>query len=297
MKALQGSFHAFGADPRDSTLTFSLDPRSKPPATSLTEAIEQADWEKELFCYSNILIGLQAATLSNWVKVKKILQVLEEARPPPGILRLLALYLSGVFQQGVANLAGALRTFESPQFNLEVLSDATRGHIEKDLSILAALNRLWIMQNTTMVDEQKTAELLDRLGAVHTEHPDEEIRTAHHLVLATVPTNPPSSINQIKHHIGAALTAATKLGNTHSLAMALNLMRARLFENVVGDQAMKSAKAGAAQAKKSGNLLWMSVAEGMLAQTYEVHGQMAEARAARGDGIRRANEAFAMTKC
>jgi hypothetical protein len=243
------------------------------------------------------LIGLQAATLSNWGKVKKALQVLEEARPPPGVLRLLALYLSGVFQQGVANLPGALRTFESPQFDLDVLTDANRGHIEKELSILAALNRLWIMQNTTMSDEEKTAELLDRLGAVHAEHPDEEIRTAHHLVLATVPTNPPSSINQIKHHIGLALTAATKLGNTHSLAMALNLMRARLFESVVGDQAMKSAKAGAAQAKKSGNLLWMSVAEGMLAQTYEVHGQIAEARATRGDGIRLANEAFAMTKC
>ncbi|OIW29773.1 hypothetical protein CONLIGDRAFT_654231 [Coniochaeta ligniaria NRRL 30616] len=273
------------------------DPRSKPPATSLPEAINQADWEKELFCYSNILIGLQAATLSNWAKVKKTLQVLEETRPPPGVLRVLALYLSGVFQQGVANLPSALRTFESPQFDLDTPGEANRGHIEKELSILAALNRLWIMQNTTMSDEKKTAELLDRLGPVHAEHPDEEIRTAHHLVLATVPTNPPSSINQIKHHIGLALTAATKLGNTHSLAMALNLMRARLFESVVGDQAMKSAKAGAAQAKKSGNLLWMSVAEGMLAQTYEVHGQIAEARMTRGDGIRLANEAFAMTKC
>lgn len=229
--------------------------------------------------------------------MKKILQVLEEARPPAGVLRVLALYLSGVFQQGVANLPGALRTFESPQFDLDTLGDGNRGHIEKELSILAALNRLWIMQNSSMSDEKKTAELLDRLGAVHAEHPDEEIRTAHHLILATVPTNPPASINQIKHHIGAALTSATKLGNTHSLAMALNLMRARLFESVVGDQAMKSAKAGAAQAKKSGNLLWMSVAEGMLAQTYEVHGQLAEARMTRGDGIRLANEAFAMTKC
>lgn len=243
------------------------------------------------------MIGLQAATLSNWGKVKKTLQVLDEAGPPPGVLGLLTLYLSGVFQQGVADLPAALRTFESPQFDLEVLGDANRGHIEKQLSILAALNRLWIMQNTTMSDEKKTAELLDRLGTIHAEHPDEEIRTAHHLVLATVPTNPPSSINQIKHHIGLALTSAKKLGNTHSLAMALNLMRARLFESVVGDQAMKSAKAGAAQAKKSGNLLWMSVAEGMLAQTYEVHGQIAEARATRGDGIRLANEAFAMTKC
>lgn len=144
---------------------------------------------------------------------------------------------------------------------------------------------------------KKTAELLERLGPIHAEHPDEEIRTAHHLVLATVPTNPPSSINQIKHHIGLALTAATKLGNTQSLAMALNLMRARLFESVVGDQAMKSARAGQAQAKKSGNLLWMSVAEGMLAQTLEVHGQVAEARAIRGDGIRLANEAFAKTRC
>jgi hypothetical protein len=278
-------------------LLLSPDPRSKPPATTLPEAVKQADWEKELFCYSNILIGLQAATVSDWAKVKMTLKALEDAAPLPGVLKVLALYLTGVFQQGVANLDQALRTFENPQFDLESPDNAKRGHIEQEVSILAALNRLWIMQNSSKTDEKKTAELLDLLDRTCATYPDAEVRTAHSLILATVSTNPPSSINQIKQHIGSALTTATKLGNTHCMAMALNLMRFRLFESVVGEQAMKSAKAGSAQAKRSGNLLWMSVAEGMLAQTLEVNGLVAEARATRGDGIRLANEAFARTKC
>lgn len=279
------------------TANHSLDPKSKPPAASLPDAIQRADWETELFCYTNILMGLQAATLSEWAKVKKVLRVVEEAGPRSEVLKILTLYLSGVLQQGVANLDGALRIFESPEFDLESTENRQRGHIQTEVSILAALNRLWIMQHSSKADYKKTADLLDVLHPLCADSPDLEIGAAFNLILATIKTNPPSSINQIKRHIQLALNGAQKTGNTHCLAMALNIMRCRLFENVVGEQALKSAKAGSAQAKKSGNRLWMSVAEGMLAQSFEMQGAIAEARATKGDGIRLANEAFARTKC
>ena len=43
---------------------------------------------------------------------------------------------------------------------------------------------------------------------------------------------------------------------------------------------LKSAKAASNQAKRSGNTLWMSVADGMLAQSYDVQGQSLDARKA-----------------
>ncbi|KAK4122120.1 hypothetical protein N657DRAFT_681933 [Parathielavia appendiculata] len=73
-----------------------------------------------------------------------------------------------------------------------------------------------------------------------------------------------------KRHIQQSLSGAQQTSKTQYLSMALNIMRARLFEYMVGEQAIKSAKAGSAPARKSGNVLWMSVVDGMLAQSFEM---------------------------
>ena len=170
------------------------------------------------------------------------------------------------------------------------------SRIETELSILAALNRLWVMQEPNQTDDTETAELVDLLRPICEDNPDQEIRTVYNLVLSSIRLNPPTSINQIKRHIQQSLSGAQQTSNTMYLSIALNVMRCRLFENVVGEQALKSARAGSAQARKSGNVLWMSVAEGMLAQSFEMQGALEEARAAREAGVRLANEAYAKTQ-
>lgn len=172
------------------------------------------------------------------------------------------------------------------------------SRIVTELSILAALNRLWILQEPLQVDDVETADLIDLLRPICEDNPDQEIRTVYNLVLAAIgpSVNPPMSINQVKRHIQQSLSGAQQTSNTQYLSIALNIMRARLFENVVGEQALKSARAGAAQARKSGNVLWMSVADGMLAQSFEMQGALAEARAAHESGVKLANEAFAKTR-
>lgn len=55
----------------------------------------------------------------------------------------------------------------------------------------------------------------------------------------------------------------------------------KFFRGVVGDQAENSARASQKLAKKSGDSLWISVADGLLADTLEVQGKHAEAVAAR----------------
>ncbi|TPX09668.1 uncharacterized protein E0L32_009141 [Thyridium curvatum] len=270
-----------------------------PSPSSLPDAIDRARWRKEMECYIHIMIGLHSATHSDWARVKSSVHVVEKLlkHQRDTSLETMAMYLSGIYQQGVGELDSALRLFEHQRFSLiEDGTHATRK-TEKDLSILAALNRLCILQAPSQArgNEGKTDELIEQLTQICPDHPDPEIKTAFNLVMATVETNPPMSINQAKRHIHLGLKGAQTANNTHCLSIALNIMRFKLFENVVGEQALKSAKAGATQAKKSGNLLWMSVADGMLAQSYEVQGALSEAREAQQSATRYANEAFEKT--
>ena len=52
----------------------------------------------------------------------------------------------------------------------------------------------------------------------------------------------------------------------------------------MGEQAEKSAKASANLARKGRDSLWISVADGVLAETLECQGKMEEAEAARREG-------------
>ncbi|KAM7207573.1 MAU2 chromatid cohesion factor [Naviculisporaceae sp. PSN 640] len=265
---------------------------------SLPEALKNSDWAKELACYSHVLIGLQSATLCDWAKVKSCLQAIQEIQPSSEFLEMITLYLTGVFHQGTANLSEALGIWKDERFDLERKIGA-KNHVstvvQTELSILSALNQIWIMQEPAYQNDVETGRLVDQLRPLCEDNPDSEIRTAYHLVLASCNFNPPFSINQIKSHIQHSLAGAQQTSNTQCLSIALNTMRCRLFENVVGEQALKSARAGSAQAKKSGNILWMSVAEGMLAQSYEMQGALADAQLSREMAIKLANEARSKT--
>ena len=167
-----------------------------------------------------------------------------------------------------------------------------KGRFESDLAILAALNRIWIMQNPQHIDEAKVQELVDFLTPICVDHPDKEIKTACNLALSAI-YSPALSIHKAKGHIQLALSSSQETSNSHHLSISLNVLRCRLFENVVGLQALKSAKAGSTQAKRGGNILWMSVAEGMLAQSFEMQGILDEAKSAMVTGTQHANEAMA----
>ncbi|KAK4177697.1 cohesin loading factor-domain-containing protein [Triangularia setosa] len=269
----------------------------------LPEALKQHDWARELTCYTHILIGLQAATVTDWAKVKQSLDAIREqphsssSSSSGSSLEILTLYLEGCLWQGTANMDEALTVWKNPRFELDPTGAYKNGsRLETELCILATLNRVYIMQEPNHKDSAETAELVDLLRPICEDNPDLEIRTAWNLVLASSTFEPELSLNQAKRHIQGGLSGAQQLNNTQYLSMALNIMRCKLFENVVGEQALKSAKAGSTQAKKSGNLLWMSVAEGMLGQSYEIEGQVGEARRAREEGVRLANEAYDKTQ-
>ncbi len=264
-------------------------------------------------------MGLNAATHCEWAKVHGCLAQLAgpvaEARDGP--LEALALYLKGVLRQGQGELNDALLIFEDPRLAIQqarsdsggggpasaaaavaaaASSAANEGHVREEVALLAAMNRLLIMQLHRLRDEAQINLLVEQLSAACAGHANPEIKTAFSLVMAAITTDPPLSMLDVKQHIQQGLNGSTASSNAQCLNIALNTMRYRLFDNVVGEQALKSAKAGSTQAKKSGNILWMSVADGMLAETYEVLGQTAQAQAARQAGVQYANESWQRTQ-
>lgn len=273
----------------------------RPAAYSLPMAIEQAEWRAEIGCYIYTLIALTSATRTQWAKVHDCLQKIEALSPQPRAkrLNLLVLYVRGVYHQGTGDLDTAFQIFSDRKLEVPDPNDSSysnSGIAPPEVALLATLNRIWILQDPSRRDDVQTMELVDRIRPYCSDHPDFELRTAFNLVAAAIETNPPQSIQTVKRHISSGLKWAQSANNTQLLGIALNLMRSRLFDSVVGDQAVKSAKAGRAQAQKAGNLLWMSVGEGMLAQTEEMQGQVEEAERLRQSGTLHANEAFAQAE-
>ena len=275
--------------------------KPSPTPTCFPDGVRQAEWEREVNIYAHVLTGMQAATHCDWAKVQECIIKIKPLRPPAGLLANTAAYLSGAFLQGMGRLDEALAVWKDPRFRIAANAKPGRTNAEQpyrpdlQLSILAALNRIWIMQDPRYQDDQETMDLVATLRPLcEDSSPDTETSKVWHVVLASCEFQPPLSGIQVKGHIHQSLN---QTGNTQlCLSIALSTMRQRLFESVVGEQALKSAKAAAAQARKSGNLLWMSVADGMLAQSYETQGFASEAAQALRSGVRLANEAVVRTR-
>ncbi|KAL5319804.1 hypothetical protein ACEPPN_012862 [Leptodophora sp. 'Broadleaf-Isolate-01'] len=252
----------------------------KPPGL-LPDLISQRQWRGEILCYFRVYMAFCSAGLGDWPETKRYIDDLRAtARSfnilPTGALEFLAMYLTGVYHQGMGDLDLALNIFQEAKFALPAAKSSittSADQLHRDISLLAALNTLWILQDSARQDSSMNTTLIEKLRPFCETHPSRDIQTAFNLVVATVPTNPPAQMYVIKNYLRAALGGASATANTQFLCITLNVMCSRFFSNVVGDQAEKSAMAASTQATNSGNILWRSVADGMLAQCYEVQGK------------------------
>jgi hypothetical protein len=195
-------------------------------------------------------------------------------------------YLSGICHQGLGELDSALEAYQDEKFHLhgtERASLLTAQQVKHDISILAALNSIWLLQQGPRRDLDRNNTLITNLEPICSNHPNVDIRTAFDLIKATVESNPPLPTIKSKNHLRSALDGAKKTANTQFLCFILNVMCSKFFTGVVGEQAEKSARAAAVQAQKTGSLLWMSVGTGMLAKCLEVQGKVMEAQSAYAD--------------
>ncbi|KAM3439149.1 hypothetical protein NHJ13734_003880 [Beauveria thailandica] len=264
------------------------------PPVSLHTAIKQRQWRIEGQAYITVMLGLLEASHCQWITVKKHMDRLEgllsdESQPT---LKLLALYLSGVYHQGLGELQTALEIFQGDRFTEPLCKSHGLKVGEQEVAMLAGLNRLWIMQHDSCRNDSETVDLIEQLQPLCSGHWNVDLCTAWHNVMAALVTDPPQQLNQQKQHIQAAMGGSKGTGNIVGAAVTLCIMRSRFFENVIGDQALKSARAAAKQAQRSGNVLWQSVADGMLAHSYDVQGQREESRLEWEKATREARDAF-----
>lgn len=256
----------------------------------LSDLLSQRQWRGHISCYVNGCMAFYAAAAGSWADVKTNIDNFNATAKDLDLtltkpLTLLSLYLAGVFYQGIGKLDVALEIFQDEVFDLPPHSDPaicarSVDQVERDLSILAALNSLWILQEGERKDLTANTSLIARLEPFCANHLNNEVQTAYNLILATVETNPPTPIYKVKSCLKMALEGAQAAVNTQFLCITLNVMCSKFFSNVVGTQAEKSANAADHHAKRSGNVLWKSVAAQMLARAFEVNGRKSDAQAA-----------------
>lgn len=290
---------------------------------SLQEGLAHENWRETIVCYLHILIGLRSAMTTNWPKVMQCIDGLEKNLwPQNSTLVLLTKYLSGVYEQGTGNIDRALEIFSDAAFDISSLatSEASRPpQVELHFRILATLNRIWIMQSPRHRDDAVTTTLLDHLRALldggsgdgsddrqqATTMEEQGVYNAYKLVLATVDGTlssgfgsgkagiasesttpvPRVPMAQVKKHLSTVLSTGRETGNAFFLSLALSILRLRLFDQVVGDQALKSSRAAVQQAKKVGNRLWMGIAHALYAASLETESRYDEAAEERATAI------------
>ncbi len=189
----------------------------------------------------------------------------------------------------MGNLGKALVLFKDPAFAVDTKPTADMMMQPRSMvCILANLDRILILRSDKYRDEKVARDLLEVLEPICRDHPNTDIKVAFHIVSSLLDKNQSTAKTTLIE--GIALSKQTN--NTLCTAIMLNLMRSTLYESVVGEQAMKSAKAASLQAKRSGSVLWMSVAEAMLSKSHEVHGQHDTAIQRQTDAASYANEWF-----
>lgn len=211
-----------------------------------------------------------------------------------GPLASISLYLSGIYHQGVGDLKTALEIFEDEKFDMTLYEGNTcsASQVKRDYSILAALNTIWILQDPAQQDVRRNNALMEKITKPCQHHPSLDIQAAFHLAAATVNRSPPLPSIDVRSHLSRALKSTKLTLNMQFTCITLSIMCNRFFVSVVGEQAEKSALAASVQANRSGNPLWMSVADGMLAQVYELNGKQSEATQALDKARRKAQHAF-----
>lgn len=268
----------------------------------LPDCIATLQWRGQIMCYLNCYMAFCAAAITDWATAKGHIEKVETTArdfdvPLVGPLGSVLVYLTGVYYQGIGDLDTALEIFQGKTFELPAETGKTNmmnsaDQVERDIALLAALNSLWILQDGDRKNPSRNTTLIARLEPLCKSHPNKDIETAFNLVMATVETHPAAALFQVKNCLRAALNGAQTTANTQFLCITLSVMCNRFFSNVVGAQAEKSAQAASVQAQKSGNILWRSVADGMLAQCYEVNGKTADAKFTRDQAFKLAQMAL-----
>ena len=286
IRGLKGDFH-----PR--IVSISSDhqlgeaPKERVTQGLLPDLLQKTKWRGQVTCYLRVYLTFQMAVIGDWkstkVQLGKLMQTSKDfdISLEGGPLGLLSLYLKGALLQGTGKFDAALEIYESKKLDITGTRTSNLNlseSMERDIRLLASLSRVCILQLDDRRNNDTNSALIHALEPLCSSHPSQEIRTAYHLILAIIRTNPEAQLFETKRNLRAALNGAQATGNQLFICITLNVMCSRFFTDVVGPQAEKSAQAAAATASKTGNPLWKSVAEGAISRCYDVQGKTDQGR-------------------
>ncbi|KAF1990076.1 hypothetical protein K402DRAFT_325508 [Aulographum hederae CBS 113979] len=250
--------------------------------SSVSGALERTKWEHLLEWYMHLHLTFVLCHRSDWKAAKASLATLERTMDAvdqvgDGLITRWTIYLKGAIAQSSGDSSLALSTFQLPIFNLPE-SNNHPFDAGTDLSILASMNLLTLIRDPTHPSNDLAGDLLSQLEPFCLTHPNKSIYAALHFLKATC--SPPEHITIMKRKqwINISLQTAHAIGNHQILAMAMNFMTHFCFNNILGEQAVKSAKTGWALAKRVKSDMWSVVAGGMLQEKLEVHGRGEDAK-------------------
>lgn len=208
-----------------------------------------------------------ACNRSDWQSAQRTLDDLIKATKPRGV-QAAQIYLNGVIKQAIGAHHEALSCFRAPELVLPVAPTKFFG-ADLDFRILATLNSILILRQdeTTAAEAQS---LLDRVEPYCTSHIDKSMSAAHNILRATTSTE--LAIITHKNLLNTALNTSRRLSNNQLQAISLNIMTLTIFGGIVGEQAIKCARAGRVMAQKIKSPLWTVVADGMLSDTMRISG-------------------------
>ncbi|KAL2785662.1 cohesin loading factor-domain-containing protein [Aspergillus keveii] len=257
---------------------------------SLVSANRRVEWRRTLFCNLLIQQVFLACGRTDWDLASRTLKELQQETEAlgdsfSGAIQCLIQYAVGTIAQAKGDLAGALTAFQSPILSLlsSSFSKTARNDPHRDVAILAAINTVLILRDSSHPSHSHLPSLLSTLDSFCRSSPSKYIQAAYYLLCATVQTD---STIQTKQYLQQALQSATAIGNSQITCMTLTFMSWKYFRGVVGEQAEKSARAGQVMAKKASDRLWGSVTDEILADTLERQGKREEANGVREEGNR-----------
>jgi tetratricopeptide (TPR) repeat protein len=205
----------------------------------------------------------------------------------PPSLTCAATYLNGVVQQGLGNLDRALDIWNGPAFKLEkYLPEPTQdkskpGRRHQDLdrevcrnfSILACMNRLFIIDDPTHPRHREKEATIARLGDFVRSTEDRNISAAQMLVHSLLSQ---SGIWGTKEGVLKTLGAAKAVLNQQIIALVLTVMQQTFFLGLTHEHARKCVDAVVMQARNWHNPTWLHVVQGIQAESLRYMGRFPE---------------------
>lgn len=215
-------------------------------------------------------------TRNQWLAAEKALQqVSSDVRASSDkLMQAMLTFLDATIKHANGDIEKALSLYTA---QLSFAAESKNATALKDIQTLATLNSIIILRKQGEEDEAEM--LLTAVESYCLAHPNKSLLSAFYLIKAAM--QGPNSIIKTKQFLQSSIQAAQTTQNQQLLCVAMNIMSNDFFHNIVGNQAIKSARAARTLGKRANSSLWTAVADGLYGSTLELCGEPSEAEVAK----------------